>query len=209
MSDIGPAQAEPDGWAIIGTSTRIHGLKAQVSPHDDSLGLVYLLKCAELAVRGCAEVVLARFRLTPALFLVLFRLRQSEGVSSADLARTIGVRPQSIVDLIRPLEKAGLIRRRQAREHRRILRISLTAAGERLLERAIPAARQVEEEIFASLSTQQILNLREGLTKLLESAQAHEKHPPVKRAVPAKKPRAGRARPAAAPMRSRARLSGP
>jgi DNA-binding MarR family transcriptional regulator len=177
-------------------------------PNEDSLGLVYLLKCTELAVRGCAEVALEPFRLTPALFLLLFRLRESEGVSSADLARTIGVRPQSIVDLIRPLERAGLIRRRQAREHRRILRISLTAAGERLLERAIPVARQLEEELFASLSAQQTANLREGLTKLLESAQAHEKHPIVKRAVPARSSRANLARAkSGAPARPRARLS--
>jgi DNA-binding MarR family transcriptional regulator len=150
----------------------------------DSLGLVYLLKCTELAVRSCAEVALTPFRLTPALFLLLFRLKESEGVSSADLARTIGVRPQSIVDLIRPLERAGLIRRRQAPEHRRILRISLTAAGERLLERTIPVARQLEEELFASLTAQEVAHLREGLTKLLTSAQTHEMHPIAKRSAP-------------------------
>jgi DNA-binding MarR family transcriptional regulator len=181
-----------------------------VSPQqDDSLGLIYLLKCTELAVRGCAEVVLAPFRLTPALFLVLFRLRDSEGVSSADLARTIGVRPQSIVDLIRPLEQAGWIRRRQAREHRRILRISLTAAGERLLDRAIPAARQLEEELFAGLSAQQTVHLREGLTKLLERAQAHEMHPFVKRSLPTKRSGANGTRAkSGATTRLRARVSG-
>jgi DNA-binding MarR family transcriptional regulator len=150
---------------------------------DDSLGLVYLLKTTELAVRGCAEVALAPFKLTPALFLMLFRIKQSDGVSSADLARTVGVRPQSIVDLIRPLERGGLIRRKQAREHRRILRIYLTAAGERLLDRAIPVARQLEEELFSSLTGPEIAHLREGLTKLLSSAQAHETHPAVKRAA--------------------------
>jgi len=153
-------------------------------PGDESLGLVYLLKCAELAVRNCAEVVLASFELTPALFLLLFRLKESDGVSSAELARTIGVRPQSIVDLIRPLEKAGLIRRRQAREHRRILRISLTAAGERLLDRAIPAARQLEDQLFSRLTPQQVAQLRDGLSSLLASALAHEAHPLARRAAP-------------------------
>jgi DNA-binding MarR family transcriptional regulator len=173
-------------------------------PNSDSQGLIYLLKCAELAVRNCAEVALEPFGLTPALFLILFRLRESEGVSSADLARTIGVRPQSIVDLIRPLERAGLIRRRQAREHRRILRISLTAAGERLLGRAIPAARQLEEELFSALSPQQVAHLRDGLTSLLVKAQAHETHPIVKRSVPATPARRKSAR-AASGTRSRAR----
>jgi DNA-binding MarR family transcriptional regulator len=155
-----------------------------VSPRNsDSLGLVYLLKCTELAVRSCAEVALAEFKLTPSLFLLLFRLQNSEGVSSADLARTLGVRPQSIVDLIRPLERDGLIKRRQAPEHRRVLRISLTAAGQRLLDRAIPVARQLEEELFASLTSKEIALLRGALTKLLASAQTHEAHPPVRQSA--------------------------
>ena len=151
------------------------------SRKNDSLGLVYLLKSTELAVRSCAEVALAPFGLTPALFVVLFRLKHSEGASSADLARAIGVRPQSIVDLIRPLERASLIRRREDPEHRRILRIALSAAGERLLERVIPAARALEEELFSSLTTEQVEHLREGLTMLLSSAQTHETHPTVRR----------------------------
>ena len=138
-------------------------------------------------MRNCAEVALAPFGLTPALFLVLFRLRESDGVSSADLARTLGVRPQSIVDLIQPLERSGLIRRRQAREHRRILRISLTAAGARLLNRTIPTARQLEEELFAGLSAQQLAQLRDGLTHLLAKAQAHETHRLVKRVLPVRR----------------------
>lgn len=148
---------------------------------NESVGLVYLLKSTELAVRSCAESALAPFQLTPALFLLLFRLKESKGVSSADLARTIGVRPQSIVDLIRPLERDGLIKRRQAREHGRILRISLTAAGERLLERAIPVARRLEEDLFTDLTTAETSILREGLMKLLARAQVHETHPAVKR----------------------------
>ena len=150
---------------------------------SDSLGLVYLLKCTELAVRTCAERALAPFRLTPALFVVLFRLRESEGVSSADLARTLGVRPQSIVELIRPLEQAGFIRRRQAAEHRRILRISLTTAGARLLAQVIPVARQLEEDLFSSLTGQEVSNLRTGLTKLLSSSQTHVTRAPAKRSV--------------------------
>jgi DNA-binding MarR family transcriptional regulator len=158
---------------------------------NDSVGLVYLLKRAELAVRGCAEVSLSPFRLTPTQFLLLFRLLEAKNVSSADLARTIGVRPQSIVDLIRPLEREGLIERREAPEHRRILRIRLSAAGEQLLARAIPVARQLEIELLASLTSPEIACLRKGLTKLLTSAQSHETHPIVRRSAAS----AGKARP--------------
>ncbi len=52
-----------------------------------------------------------------------------------------GIRPQSVVDLIGPLERRGLIKRREAPEHRRILRITLSAAGEQLFARALPSSR--------------------------------------------------------------------
>ena len=76
-------------------------------------------------VRGCVEVALAPFGLTPTQFLVLVRLKSSEGLSGAELARATGVRPQSITELIGPLERDGLITRKEAPEHKRILRISL------------------------------------------------------------------------------------
>ncbi len=136
------------------------------------VGTVYLLKRAELAVRSCAEVTLAPYGLTPAQFLALFRLKHSRGVSSADLARATGIRPQSVVDLIGPLEREGLIKRREAPEHRRILRIALTAAGDKLLARALSAAGQLEQELVAAPdSPRSSVSLQSGLTKLLANAE--------------------------------------
>jgi DNA-binding MarR family transcriptional regulator len=142
-----------------------------------SRGTLSLLKRAESAVRGCAEAALTPFRLTPTQFLLLYRLQESTGVSSAELARTLGVRPQSIVDLIGPLEREGLIKRREDPEHRRILRITLTAAGKRLLAQAIPVARQLEEELLANLNAEEAALLHGGLLKLLANARAPSRKP--------------------------------
>lgn len=154
--------------------------------HDDeSLGLIPLLKNAELAVRSCIEETLAPFDLTPALFLMLFRLGESDGASSAELARTVGVRPQSIVTVIKPLEQAKLIRRKQDPEHGRILRVYLTAAGRRLLASAVPAARTLESELFACLKSSQLTELRAALLAIVRTARAHESH---RRGTPAAQP---------------------
>jgi DNA-binding MarR family transcriptional regulator len=69
------------------------------------VGTIYLLKRAELAVRACMEVALSQFGLTPAQFLMLYRLRDSHAPSAADLARDLHVRPQSMIEIIRPLER--------------------------------------------------------------------------------------------------------
>jgi DNA-binding MarR family transcriptional regulator len=160
-----------------------------------SVGTVDLLKRAELAVRGCAEAVLLQFDLTPAQFLVLFRLKYATApVSSADLARAAGIRPQSVVDIIGPLERDGLIRRREAPEHRRILRITLTAAGEQLFARALPAAAQLERELLYNLTAAELSGLRKGLEKLLANAEVHDLHPLMRRSAAAAAMRAELAR---------------
>ena len=172
-----------------------------------SVGTVDLLKRAELAVRGCAEALLLPFGLTPAQFLVLFRLeRSTTNISSADLARAAGIRPQSVVDLIGPLERRGLIKRREAPEHRRILRITLSAAGEQLFARALPAAARLESELLANLTATELAGLRNGLEKLLANAEAHESHPAMRRSAAAATMRSEVARKSskpAAPARKR------
>jgi DNA-binding MarR family transcriptional regulator len=174
-----------------------------------SVGTVDLLKRAELAVRGCAEALLVPFGLTPAQFLVLFRLKHATShVSSADLARAAGIRPQSVVDLIGPLERRGLITRREAPEHRRILRITLSAAGEQLFARALPAAAQLEKQLLANLTATELAGLRNGLRKLLANAEAHESHPAMRRSAAAATIRSEMARrssKAPAPARRRRR----
>jgi DNA-binding MarR family transcriptional regulator len=146
------------------------------TPKNDSYeSTVYLLKRAELAVRGCVEVALTPFGLTPTQFLVLVRLKSSEGLSGAELARAAGVRPQSITDLVGPLEREGLITRREAPEHKRILRIRLSPAGEQLLARAFPVAQRLEKELLGDLDGAEVDRLRQGLLKILTSAEARRR----------------------------------
>ena len=142
-----------------------------------SVGTVYLLKRAELAVRSCIEVALAQFDLTPAQFLLMVRLRDRSKLSAAALARDIGVRPQSIIGLTGPLERHGLLEREPSVAHRRILHIRLTASGRKLLAEASAVAGQLEEEPLSGLSAAQLSQLQESLTLLRESAESHVLHP--------------------------------
>jgi DNA-binding MarR family transcriptional regulator len=146
---------------------------------DSHTSTVYLLKRTELAVRGCLEVALMPFGLTPTQLLMLVRLkRSSEGLSGAELARAAGVRPQSITDLVGPLERDGLITRRESPEHKRILKITLSPAGEHLLERAFPVTQQLEQDLLGNLEAAELERLREGLLKLLANAETRRRGTP-------------------------------
>jgi DNA-binding MarR family transcriptional regulator len=141
------------------------------------VGTVYLLKRAELAVRSCMDVALMAFGLTPAQFLLLFRLRHHAELSGAALARDVGVRPQSIVGLIRPLERAGLLVRKPSPVHGRVLQMRLTAAGRKRLQQAIRVAARIESELLADLGAREIAALQEALTRLRSRAETHPLHP--------------------------------
>jgi DNA-binding MarR family transcriptional regulator len=146
------------------------------------VGTVYLLKRAELAVRGCMEVALAEFDLTPAQFLVLFRMRDRTDFSAAALAREIGVRPQTLITLIAPLERRGILEREPSPAHRRILHNRLTPAGKKLLASALRVAGQIESELLVDVDDKKLAIFQEVLTSLWERAEAHELHPGAIRA---------------------------
>jgi len=141
------------------------------------VGTIYLLKRTELAVRGCMDVALAAFDLTPSQFLMLFRLRDHSELSGAALARDIGVRPQSIIGLIQPLERKGLLEREPSPKPQRILHMRLTVAGKRLLAEAMRTASRIEGDMLADLDNKQVTALQDALTKLWGRAESHDLHP--------------------------------
>jgi DNA-binding MarR family transcriptional regulator len=141
------------------------------------VGTIYLLKRAELAVRSCMEVALAQYDLTPTQFHLLLHLRDRQEASAAALAREIGVRPQSIIEIIRPLERKRLLKREVSPRHRRVLHTRLTVAGRKLLTDALRVAARIEAELLASLDERRLGNLQEALASLWERAQSHALHP--------------------------------
>ena len=134
--------------------------------HDSPVGTIYLLKRTELAVRSCVEIALAQFDLTPTQFLTLFRVRDATDLSAAALARELGVRPQSMNEIIAPLERKKLLKREASREHQRILHMRLTSSGARLLAEALQTAAQLESELLADVPPDQLRVLQDALTRL-------------------------------------------
>jgi DNA-binding MarR family transcriptional regulator len=141
---------------------------------------VYLLKRAELAVRGCVETALAEVALTPSQYFVLLLVATREATSSAELARATGVLPQSMTELIASLEQRSAIVRRPDSGNNRILRIELTAVGTRLFERATELARRLERELLADFTARDLERLNRSFAALTHKAESHSYHPKVR-----------------------------
>jgi DNA-binding MarR family transcriptional regulator len=71
---------------------------------------------------------------TRAQWIVLFRLREQEGLSQVDLAEVLDLQPSSLVRLLDRLVDHGLLERRPDPRDRRANRLFLTEAGRRLVD---------------------------------------------------------------------------
>ena len=71
---------------------------------------------------------------TRAQWIVLFRLRQQEGLSQVDLADVLELQPISLVRLLDRLVEHGLLQRRPDPKDRRANRLFLTRAGRQLVD---------------------------------------------------------------------------
>lgn len=71
---------------------------------------------------------------TRAQWIVLFRLREQEGLSQVDLAEVLELQPISLVRLLDRLVEHGLLERRHDPRDRRANRLFLTASGRQLVD---------------------------------------------------------------------------
>jgi DNA-binding MarR family transcriptional regulator len=143
-----------------------------------------MLKRTELAVRGCVEKALGNVALTPSQYFVLFLVETGEATSSAELARAMGVLPQSMAELISSLEKRELIARTPDNVNNRILRSEVTTAGRRLFEKATGLALRLERELFEDFEPGEIDELNRLFGRLIASAERHSYHPKLRSLPP-------------------------
>lgn len=103
----------------------------------DAIAAWTVIRAARALARRLATE-LEPLDLTPVEFGVLVQLAAADGLSQAELARAVGVRPQSMTPLVTGLHDRGLLDRGTERGRGRQSRIHLTGAGRDLLGRAYP-----------------------------------------------------------------------
>src|SRR5919109_1392057 len=116
----------------------------------------YLLRQAWNAFHGAMESALRNHGLTGAQYAVLSVLARDPGLSGADLARACNTTPQAMNGVLATLERDGLVERNPHPTHGRILQVTLTPEGERRLEAATPAVREIESAIEQEVAPDQI-----------------------------------------------------
>ncbi len=144
-----------------------------LSSHDPSPEprVGYLVYRLERRLRARLDVAARAHGLTTTEYVTLSVLRSHDGMSSAQLARWAFVTPQAMNVVINALHKRRLIRRRSDPQHRRTLRISVTAKGLEVLERCDRSMDTIEAEMLGDLPTEAVAMLKRLLADCAHSLE--------------------------------------
>lgn len=127
--------------------------------------LGYELRRAELTWRRSLEGPLRELGQTIPQYSTLRALERAPGASSAELARTALVTPQTMNALVLQLEQANLITRRVSPANLRVLNAELTPEGRRLVAKAHRLVGQLESVAVGDLSESEHHQLLDLLTR--------------------------------------------
>jgi DNA-binding MarR family transcriptional regulator len=114
----------------------------------------YLIATVYHALRATRlEPALKPLGVTPLQYTIMTVVDSHEGLSSAQLSRRFYVTPQTMGQVLAGLEERGFLRRREDPENRRVLLVSLTAKGRKLVEDCGRVLGAIEDEIFGGIET--------------------------------------------------------
>jgi DNA-binding MarR family transcriptional regulator len=135
---------------------------------DDQL--CFALYAASRAVTQLYRPLLEDFGLTYPQYLVMLLLWERGEMTIGDLADTLQLDYGTLSPMLKRLGSAGLLERRRTPEDERVVRVTLTDAGQKLKSRAEPVCQAVVNSY--GLDARQFRELRATLAGLADSVNA-------------------------------------
>src|SRR5215472_9833153 len=109
---------------------------------------------------------------TRAQWIVLYRLRQQEGLSQVDLADVLELQPISLVRLLDLLVEHGLLERRHDPKDRRANRLFLTASGRQLVDDLDSLRDEIAKDVLRDLPDDAIKTSLSALREIKDRIKA-------------------------------------
>ncbi|HEX3713851.1 MAG TPA: MarR family transcriptional regulator [Trebonia sp.] len=129
----------------------------------------YLVKQLELAIRAGMDAIAGEFGVTALQYTALSVLARHPGLSAAQMAHRSFVSPQAGNEMVKILEKKGLITRTPDACNRHIKRINLTAAGRAVLSQCDVRIDRLEARMLGEVTPADTAVLRRALGACLRS----------------------------------------
>jgi DNA-binding MarR family transcriptional regulator len=109
--------------------------------------------------------------LTPRQLAVLMTVAQNEGLSQTGLVDRTGIDRSTLADIVRRMQRKGLLQRRRTKEDARAYAVKLTDEGRRMLRVAEPLSKRVDERILDALPTRQREQFISDLLAIVDTLQ--------------------------------------
>jgi DNA-binding MarR family transcriptional regulator len=103
---------------------------------------------------------------------VLAVLQEHSGATMGRLADLTSVDRTTLTRTLGLMEEAGLVARRERKNDRRSLAISLTAKGRRMFARILPLALEDTDRALSGFSADEIKTLRDRLKRMADNLRA-------------------------------------
>ena len=124
------------------------------------------------AVRNHLErSVLAKHDLSWTAFVVLWVAWIWEPIETRDIAAEAGFSKATLTGVLDTLENRGLVARNRSSVDGRLVEVSLTTRGRRLMTRLFPAFNATEADLVSDMNARRISELTEGLRAMVRATE--------------------------------------
>ncbi|MEN9923311.1 MAG: hypothetical protein RIS09_825 [Actinomycetota bacterium] len=138
----------------------------------DSMAVVSNLFRAANAVKNHLErTVLAPHDLSWTGFVVLWVVWIWQPIETRQIAAEVGTSKASITGVLKTLEARKLVIRKQSKTDQRLVLVTLTKSGEKLMKELFPEFNQEESTITSVLAKSEIKSTATSLRKITEITQ--------------------------------------
>jgi DNA-binding MarR family transcriptional regulator len=109
--------------------------------------------------------------LTPRQLAVLIVVAEHEGLSQTGLVDRTGIDRSTLADIVRRMQRKGLLQRRRTKEDARAYAVKLTDEGRRMLRSAEPLAKRVDQRILDALPGKERERFIDALVSIVDALQ--------------------------------------
>ncbi len=132
----------------------------------------FYVQQVEQLVRWRLDECLQPDGITAGQYMVMNLIVHHEPVSSAELARRASMTAQSMGEFIKNLESKQYVTRTTDPSNRRVIQVSLTPGGRKLLVRCEAKVDQAERDFFGCLNGEEVAQMRFLLSRVRSSQLA-------------------------------------
>lgn len=162
-------------------STHLSGLDIDLAAQA---AISNLYRAASAIRNHVSKTVLKEADLTWTSFVVLWVVWMWDGIETRHAAAEAAISKATLTGVVKTMERRGLLRRSGDQSDRRLVHLSLTDEGRRLMTQLFPRFNAEESYIVSQLSKKRLSELTEGLRTIVGHLESPSGQSPEQDAAP-------------------------